>query len=340
MPYFDFESTDVFATPEGKTRRLLELRLLQNYIVNTSQTFASCHNEEVRYAWSVEVPQLALQYDNLLYEMFSISALHLLSVEPLNPELIAARQNYMGLSLAEHCRAVANLNSTSAESVCFASSLILIDAFASLQHRPLDIYTPPLDWLQMARGAGTVFDCALNSIENIENAKIVAVLQTHPYLHDRSILFAETNRQKLLSLLVPEIPGEIWDAETQETYEMTLSYIGGVQMAIESGEHVMGICRRILAFATLIPERFIDFVEEQRPRALAVLAYFFALGAHMTDIWWIGATIEREILGIQQALPLEWQDLVQLPVQMVGLTPMQDIALPQTIPFFELVTCI
>jgi hypothetical protein len=71
IAYNEFHQTgDPFDNPEGKSRRLLELRLLQNYIVNTSQTLASCHNDEVRHAWFVEVPQLALQYDNLLYEIF------------------------------------------------------------------------------------------------------------------------------------------------------------------------------------------------------------------------------------------------------------------------------
>jgi hypothetical protein len=323
IAYNEFHQTgDPFDTPEGKSRRLLELRLLQNYIVNTSQTLASCHNDEVRHAWSVEVPQLALQYDNLLYEIFAISALHLLTADPHNPELIAARQNYLGLSLREHRRAITTLSSESAEAICFASSLILIDAFASLQDRILEPYMPPMEWLMMARGAGSVFDVALNAINNFQNAKILVVVQAHPYVHDRNVIFSEHNRQELLGLLGPEIPGEIWDAETQEAYEMTLSYIGGVQIAIDSGEHVMGICRRMMAFATLIPKKFVDFVQEMRPRALAVLAHFFALAASMVDIWWIGSTVQREILGIQQVLPLEWQGMIQMPVTLAGLTPL------------------
>jgi len=103
---------------------------------------------------------------------------------------------------------------------------------------------------------------------------------------------------------------------------MSLSYIGGVQIAIDSGEHVMGICRRMMAFATLIPKKFIDFVQDMRPRALAVLAHLFALAARMVDIWWIGSTVQRKILGIQQVLPLEWQGMIQMPFTLAGLTPL------------------
>jgi hypothetical protein len=138
----------------------------------------------------------------------------------------------------------------------------------------------------MARGAGTVFDFALNAINNFQNAKILVVVQAHPYVHDRNvIIFLEHNRQELLGLLGPEIPGEMWDAESQEAYEMTLSYISRVQIAINRGEHVMGICRRMMAFATLIPKKFVDFVQDMRPRALAVLTHLFALAASMVDIW-------------------------------------------------------
>lgn len=40
----------------------------------------------------------------------------------------------------------------------------------------------------------------------------------------------------------------------------------------------------MMAFPTLVPEKFLDFVEEQRPRALAILAYFFALCAGMENL--------------------------------------------------------
>lgn len=211
---------------ESKARRLLELRLLQNYIQNTSLTLPACHNEAVRHAWSVEVPNLAFENDNLLYEMFSLSALHLLKSHPASPELLVARQEYMGLALREHRKAVAELNPKRADAVCFASSLILIDSFASLQDRSLDPYLPPMEWLQMARGSGPVFRIAFDALENPETAKIMAIARARPFLADGNILFAESNREGLADLLEHNVLGEICDLETMQAYEKTLSYIG------------------------------------------------------------------------------------------------------------------
>ena len=211
---------------ESRARRLLELRLLQNYIQNTSLTLPACHNEVVRHTWSVDVPNLAFENDNLLYQMFSLSALHLLKSDPANPELLVARQEYMGLSLREHRNAVAGLDSKSADAVCFASSLILIDSFASLQDRSLDPYQPPMEWLQMARGSGPVFHIAFDTLGNLETAKIMAIARSRPFLADGDVLFAESNRKGLADLLEHNVLGEVMDSETQQSYEKTLSYIG------------------------------------------------------------------------------------------------------------------
>ena len=106
----EFDDPAIFDVPESRSRRLLEHRLLQNYIERTSKTFAACHHEDVRIAWSCQVPKLALEHDNLLYQVLSISAMHLLKSTPNDVELINARQTYHCLALREHRRAVAELN--------------------------------------------------------------------------------------------------------------------------------------------------------------------------------------------------------------------------------------
>lgn len=264
------------------------------------------------------MPNLAFENDNLLYEIFSMSALHLLKSDPTNPELLVARQEYLGLSLREHRKAVGGLDSKSADAVCFASSLILIDSFASLQDRSLDPYHPPMEWLQMARGAGPVFRIAFNALENTETAKIMTIARARPFLADGDVMFAESNREGLADLLDQNIPGDVWDVETVQAYERTLSYVGCIQLALKSGEHQMGICRRMMAFALLVPRRFVEFVEEKRPRALVILAHFFALASGMEDIWWVGETARREVRGISKVLPTTWQRMMISPLERVG----------------------
>jgi len=307
--------------PESKSRRMLELRLQQNFIEKISQTLSACHQPKVRHAWGVEVPKMALTHDNVLYGMLAMSTLHMLKSEPNNQELLTARQSYIGLALRKHRQAVALLSSETADAVCYASTLVLTNAFACLQNRPLNPWTPPMEWIQMARGSGSVFAVAYDTINNFQTAKIMLLSEAEPKLHDGAALFADDNRRKLEHLLGHDLLSEVWDDETRQAYEKALNYIGGVQLAIEAGEHRLAILKRIMAFALLGPKRFYAFVEEQRPMALIILAHFFVLFSNMEDIWWVGNVAQREIQGIQRVLPAEWQELMRVPLASVGLLP-------------------
>jgi hypothetical protein len=319
----EFDDPAIFDVPESRSRRLLELRLLQNYIERTSKTFAACHHEDVRIAWSYQLPKLALEHDNLLYQVLSISAMQLLKSTPNDVELINARQTYHCLALREHRRAVGELNIRNADAVCCASSMIVVDAFASLHERPIEPYPPPMEWLHMARGAGSVFAVGIAALEDskeFETSIVYGIANRGRWFDNDAQLFQETNRNGLMGLLAQGILEEPWDQEIQQAYEKTLSYIGWVQLAIKGNEHPMGICRRMMAFAILAPKRFIECVDQMRPRALVILAYFFALVAQLRDTLWIGETLQREIEAIQRVLPQEWKPFMGELISRIGLT--------------------
>ncbi|KAE9380390.1 hypothetical protein N431DRAFT_432668 [Stipitochalara longipes BDJ] len=319
----EFDDSNLLEIAESRSRRLLELRLMQNYVDKTCKTFAACHHDDVLHAWSSKVPSLALQHDNLLYQVLAMSALHLLSSSPNDSELVLARQTYRSLALQEHRRAISKLNMKNADAVCCAASLVYVDAFSSMQARPIEPYSPPMEWLQLARGAGSLYHVGITALHEAKVYKttVINAITSHPsYFDDPGALFKEANRQELLVLLTQDIPGEPWDQETRQAYEKTLSYIGWVQSAIKKGEHRLGVCRKMMSFSVLAPKKFVEFIGEMRPRALVILAYWFALGAQLTDLWWIGETVQREIQAIQRVVPPEWQLLMRDPLLRVGLT--------------------
>jgi hypothetical protein len=53
-----------------------------------------------------------------------------------------------------------------------------------------------------------------------------------------------------------------------------------------------------LAFPATVSRRFIELLEERRPRALAILACFFALLKSMDSVWWLQGMARREVLGV------------------------------------------
>ena len=117
------------------------------------------------------------------------------------------------------------------------------------------------------------------------------------------------------AILDQNIPSnDRWDDETRNAYEKTLSYVGSIQKGIRRGEPVYVLARRVQAFPMVVPHKFMDFLTEQRPRALVILAHYFATVFQISGVWWLGGEIDgkettarREIHAIQKVLPEEWQ---------------------------------
>lgn len=280
----------------------------------------------------MSVPQLANNHPSLLYALLSVSALHLSKVEPQDLDLKAAHRNYFGLALSSHRSAITTLDANSVDAVCFTSVLIAVHAYAELQDRVLgELYEPPMQWLHMSNGVCNIFHIAGRWVT--DDSAINAIVKSAPILSDTDTLFCKRNREGLANLLLPprrvaagQFQGDeedLEDEETREAYEKTLSYIGAVQAAIKANEHSMGICRLLIAFAVLIPKKMIELLEKKKPRALVVLAHYFALASSPAEpidgIWWIGKTAKREVEGIQNYLTEEWQDHMKWPLSLVQL---------------------
>lgn len=305
--------------PETKERRLLELQLLHNYMNEVAQPFAVPQSAFVTGAWLQDVPRLAMKHENLLYAMLAVSATNLLRSNPLDERILAARDTYQILALGAQRRALQSLNDDGVDATCFASLSILINAFAVLHERRHDmeeIYSPPVQWLKLGEGAVAVIYYLRENTKNAGRSRITNVIESPPQVWADQTLFDEPNRRSFKGVLSQIIPSEeLWDEETSSTYEKTLSYIGAIQKGIQNGEPPFALCKRVICFPMFIPPTFISFVEEKRPRALVVLAHFFAVVAQIKAIWWMGNAGEQEIRAIHEALPPEWHGQMIWPIQ-------------------------
>ena len=295
--------------PESRQRRLLELRLLHHYTTTTSLTVLGDTQSSMTAVYQDVFPRLALENDAFLYVLYAIAALQLAKTDPHDREAIVAHRTYLDLALIAHRQDVAQLSQSNADVACLTSSMIRIGAFAILQDRPLHPYRPPMQWLQMTSGTGLVLQEAWRWIGDDQSSVALRMLSRQPALSPfNENLFAASNRQGLEHLLEP---GDLGPAEVYDAYATTVSYLGSVRLAVAAGETRADICRRLLAFPMLIPARFIGLVEEQQPRALAILAHYFALLSTCSDVWWVGHSGARESRRIREVLPDEWQHLLR-----------------------------
>lgn len=295
-----------------------ELRLLHNFSTGTINSLPGTHIPSLKDCWSIEVPKLAFSYQPLLCAIFAISALHVSKTDPVNSGSLGTREEYLERALREHRASVETLNTENADAACFTSILFLVDAFASLQDRPLYPYTPPIEWMQLARTSVSVFNMALEKIENRETAKIMPIIGSSPSFANRNAIFSENNWKRFSYLLAGSLnEDDVEFSDTIEAYKETITYIGFTQLAMENDEHPQMTCRRLMMFPILMPPKFIELVQALRPRALVILAYYFSLSIKLSDIWWIGHTAHREVHAIQSLLPHEWKSIISWPIEMV-----------------------
>lgn len=319
--------------PESRERRLLEHRLLQNYYINIQNPFPVSPAPEWRRLWAVTIPDLALRHDNILHALLACSATNILRANPGDKELFTARQSYFIFALHAQRQEVTKLTVDNAEVVCFASLVISITSFAMLRERSLHPYQPPMEWLRVGRGAGTVIWQSVNTImtqsKETDHPDLMVISGAYPYFGDDESYFSPEMRRDFEGVLTQHLPSnDDWsDDETREAYEKTLSYVGSIQRGINNGEPVYAVTRRIQAFALVAPPKYIELLGIERPRALVILAHYWATVAHTHNVWWLGeddsmggdSTARREIRAIKGVLPPEWLTTMVWPLDVVGL---------------------
>ncbi|KAK5084586.1 hypothetical protein LTR05_005664 [Lithohypha guttulata] len=229
---------------------------------------------------------MCLEHENLMYAQFALSATNILRTHPDDEDLYSARQNYFVLALREQRKACAHIHSQNAEAVCLTSMVILHTSFAMIHERPLGNYNPPIEWLRMGRGAGAVmwkasaavapempasFKVFMESYQQVLSEQELRVTLSHPF----DTVYAAIGKQTASDVLT-------------DAYWRTLVYINNMQSAIDSGDSVHVLGRRLQAFPMVVPTKFIDQVELRDPCAFLVLAYYFAVAAQVDkEFWWL-----------------------------------------------------
>jgi hypothetical protein len=266
-------------------------------------------------------PNLAFGNEALLYSIFSLSARHMAEIDPQHSdETMDTHRRYLDLALRRHSDDITNLNEKTVDAVCITSTILRVTAFVMLRDRSLNPYTPPVPWLQMTRGAMDVFKASWKWISNDEHSIASRLTKRMPVVFDDEAKFGVSNRQGLLHLLQrdeEDVAKERWHTTDQEAYETTISYIGGIWIAMKGSELPAEICRRLILFPFIVQSRFIDLIKDQQPRALAVLAHYFALLASFRSVWWIGDTGRREVQALVTILPGKWHDLMSWPLNVM-----------------------
>lgn len=308
------------AQPESETkeRRLLELQLMNYFSFDVCSALPGTYFDDLRHIWRIVVPRLATKYDTLLNAIMTLSLRHMLctgyqGIAPLDRIQVLHAQ-YLEATLQEYRSTVGTLTTSIADAASFTSVVLSMDTFASLRDRDLSEYTAPVQWLQLCKGVMQVFRVTLELLKDNPGANINKIVETSgPFVEPANIM-VKANRSRFPALL------ERRAGETDEddaAYIETVSYIGAVQGAQEAGERIEAVTRRLIVYPVLFPQRFVELLSQHQPRALVILAHFFAVATHCQSSAWVGDTPSKEILALAEYLAPEYQHELAWPLSVV-----------------------
>ena len=304
--------------PESEERRRLELELFYHYCTEAGPSIVA--ENIARPFWIDAMCNAAIRSDAVMHCVCLLSTLHKAYRSGFTDLTYMTHvSRYLAAALHEHNKDVRSINASNVDFACLSSSALRVYRWVELQGRSLEPYNPPIDWLRLSIASRFLFTKAEELFKSsasetissrmIANAKSIAVAH-----------YSDMHSDVLAHILKREQPHELeepWDDEIAETYSDTCKFVGGLWRDRNDLAAVSMMKRVLGLFPMLIMSRFIGLVEERRPRALVILAHYFAILSLRETSWFIGNAGAREAHAIAANLPVEWQELVREPMAIV-----------------------
>lgn len=290
--------------------RQLELKLMHHYTAFTAKTFSD--QEAQKDAWQLDIPTIAYDAQYLMDAILAVSALHMRALYPNDHTLVRASHGYMASALAQYSSLLRNgVSEYNAEALFSTAALIAFQSSASRRFDDADgEYALPLAWFHSFQGVKTVVMTSWqwlrksNRVFPIINGQPPLTLDMHP---DAKTFFSH-----LLEGLDEQLAAEAerTRAETRQGYEHAVAFLNWAHQKPERS--------RILGFAATVSRRFVTLIGQHDPRALVIIACFFAMTKVVDEVWWLYGIARREVNGIYKLLPEQWLENMDWPMRIAN----------------------
>lgn len=301
---------------------------MHHYTNHTYKTL-SITSPEIADLWGSAVPHLALAGSTHLVDaILAVAALHMRSQNPSDTELVSASHAYMASCLNDYSTNLqSGINANNAVTLFLTSTLIAFQSTATRiftkDESPFALTTAASDRARGASGVTSVYQPPLSWFHSFQGVKTV-VAASWPWLKENDIVLMIINSQPVLHLNFSQASegffGHLLDGLDEELAAMVTGVhdgasshgsTGGEQKEIltstrQAYQHAVATLnwahskpgKGALAFPATVSKRFVELLEERRPRALAILASFLALLKVVDNVWWLHGMARREVLGI------------------------------------------
>ncbi len=305
IPFYQKPTEMIRIAGNSGVSRSLELKLMHHFTACTSYTFAD--TDEQRFAWQVAIPQIAYDAPYLMDALLSVSALHMRTLHPADLSLARASHAYMASTLSQYSGLLSGgLSKVNSEALFATSALIAFEASASRRFEDELLnghYTLPLAWFHSFQGVKTVVMSSWQWLRSSE--KVFPIINSLPALfldldEDRKLFFAPLLED--LDEEVALLPQRL-QADTKQAYIHSVAYLNWAHQKPQRN--------RILGFAATVSRRFVELLASCEPRAIMIVACFFALTKVVDEVWWLDGVAQREINGLLSILPRKWWGKIQ-----------------------------
>ncbi|KAK9447013.1 uncharacterized protein V1518DRAFT_422684 [Limtongia smithiae] len=309
-------SNEGILVPETADINPLHMELFYHFMTNVANWFYMDNEQDITFP-NVLVPA-AWEHPFLMYELFALSASH------LSERRYAKSSYYLQIASSYHVTALSglktaleNVDITNCKAVLFASHLIAIHSFrdtfalastgalfSSFQQRFVEC-------MSLLRGVRTVISpwwAAL--LDSDIGPVIVSARRKREVAAAREGSETALLKNLVLSADISEHSREIYRATVNEL-QVEFNYILSV------GESNLNSIHLVFTWLMTASREFLVLLEEQRPEALIILAYYGVILHQYRSVWPIRDSGKVLVTAIADHLGQRWAAWLKVPQEMI-----------------------
>lgn len=319
-----------YASSSGTDLSWSDLELLHNYSTSTYMTLS--RRMEDNFLWQNTIPSLAYQSPFLMRGIFTISALHLASLNPgRRHELVLKASKHQHIALQELRSALMGEITKDNCNAIFASSIMLAACSMGSQQSADEDSAPEgteqavvPEWMNLLRGTYALLASAWAWIQE---GPLGQILQQEGAILDCPVGIDDSHLVKLATLFdPPSATGPTPTPPSPELRERNTTYRAALHelrdaflfsYAFSPG----GICQSkkwsSLRYVVSVQEDYMKLLVRREPEALILLAYECVLLRREPPCWYMAGHAQHLMGIIRDNLAEEWSSWIDWPSSIV-----------------------
>jgi Fungal specific transcription factor domain len=286
-----------------------DLRLLHHYSTLTSGSLFLINRHGANRIVQIEVPRLAFEHEFLMHCVLGIASLHLQHLAPDVPEHQSLTLKYRVKALSGLRMTISQLSKETYRAVLAGSLFIsILSSDLSAAETGGDLWIG--NWLGLWAGMRKVIKVLSWTFVEQSGLKPIFAKDDNPHTTLANLPVALSD---MLSSMNP-------DNEDTKVIFSTLGCLSKLYEYMLLNGFTPEFTTLVIAWPpnTSVAE-LAALAKRRQPQALIIAAYYLVFTKLVDEIWWMADISGREIETIANALPLEFQSLMIIPLQAVHL---------------------